>query len=108
MKCDYPERNYINGDLIKCNVCCKWVCKECSDIAVAKLKPIMHKCKSLYFICKACNEMNEEDAVFEEVIAAGKKEAQIQLADNSDMVKTLESMFDKKDHANGILTRKNY
>ena len=29
------------------------------------------------------------------MIAAGKKEAQIQLADNSDMVKTLESMFDK-------------
>ena len=71
-------------------------CEECSDIAVARLKPIMNKCKSLYFICKACNEMNQEDAVFEEVIAAGKKEAQIQLADNSDMVKTLESMFDKK------------
>ena len=48
------------------------VCEECSDTAVPKLKPIMNKCKPLYFICKACNEMNEEDAVFEEVIAAWK------------------------------------
>ena len=86
----------MDGDLIKCNVCCKWVCEACSDIAVAKLKPIMNKCKSLYFICKACNEMNQEYAVFEEVIAAEKTEAQIQFADNSDMVGSLESMFDKK------------
>ena len=58
----------------------------------------MNKCKSLYFICKVCNEMNQEDAerVVEEVIAAEREEAQIQLADNSDLVKTLNSMFDKK------------
>ena len=42
--------------------------------------------------------MNKEDAerVVEEVIAAEKEEAQIQLADNSDLVKPLKSMFDKK------------
>ena len=42
--------------------------------------------------------MNQEDAerVVEEVIAAEREEAQIQLADNSDLVKTLNSMYDKK------------
>ena len=42
--------------------------------------------------------MNQEDAerVVEEVIAAEREEAQIQLADNSDLVKILNSMFDKK------------
>ena len=41
--------------------------------------------------------MNQEVAerVVEEVIAAEREEAQIQLADNSDLVKTLNSMFDK-------------
>ena len=85
-------------DLIKCNICSKWVCEEYNDVTITKLKPIMNKCKSLYFICKVCNEMNQEDAerVVEEVIAAEREEAQIQLADNSDLVKTLNSMFDKK------------
>ena len=42
--------------------------------------------------------MNQKDAerVVEEVIAAEKEEAQIQLADNSDLVQTLKSMLDKK------------
>ena len=58
----------------------------------------MNKCKSLCFICKVCNEMNQEDAerVVEEVIAAEREEAQIQLADNSDLVKILNSMLDTK------------
>ena len=58
----------------------------------------MNKCKSLYFICNVSDEMNQEDAerVVEEVIAAEREEAQIQLADNSDLVKILNSMFAKK------------
>ena len=48
------------------------------------------------------------ERVVEEVIAAEREEAQIQLADNSDLVKTLNSMFDKKDHTNGIQARNIY
>ena len=43
LKCEYPKCEYNgNVDLIKCNACGKWVCEECNDIAVPKLKTIMN------------------------------------------------------------------
>ena len=33
----------------------KFVCEQCNEVPVAKLKVIMDKCKTLYFICKNCN-----------------------------------------------------
>ena len=45
-----------NVDLIKCD---KWVCKNCHNITVTKVKTIMSKCNTLYFICKECVTIEE-------------------------------------------------
>ena len=63
LKCEYPKCEYNgNVDLIKCNACGKWVCEECNDIAVPKLKTIMNKCHALYFVCKCCDVMILDDS----------------------------------------------
>ena len=40
--------------LLKCNACGIWVCETCNDVQIAKLKPMMNKCFSIYFACKRC------------------------------------------------------
>ena len=52
--CEYSECNMSNVDLIKCYSCDKWVCENCHHISVTKIKSIMSKCNTLYFICKEC------------------------------------------------------
>ena len=54
LKCEFAECGIDNVDLIKCNVCVKWVCEDCNDVPVAKLKSIIIKFQTVYFICKAC------------------------------------------------------
>ena len=44
-----------NMDLIKCYRCDKWVCETCHCINVAKLKTLMAKCNTLYFLCNDCD-----------------------------------------------------
>ena len=53
--CEHPECDKIGVDTIKCNICLKWICESCHDVPVSKLKPIFNKCKTLYFVCKACD-----------------------------------------------------
>ena len=36
-------------------MCSTWVCEVCNDVPVAKLKPIMNKCRSVLFLCKNCH-----------------------------------------------------
>ena len=54
LNCEFPGCENDNIDLVKCNTCDKWVCEDCNDIPVAKLKVIMNKCKTVFFICKEC------------------------------------------------------
>ena len=57
-KCEYPECDFSNVDFIKCNLCSKYVCEDCNEVPVSKLEAIMNKCKTVYFICKGCDETN--------------------------------------------------
>ena len=41
-------------DLIKCNLCTKFVCESCSGVIVSKIKVAIHNCESVYFICNSC------------------------------------------------------
>ena len=56
-KCEYSCCDQENVDLVKYNTCNKWVCKLCNDVPVLKLKAIMNKCNTVYFVCKSCDIM---------------------------------------------------
>ena len=53
--CEFPNCDSTNVDLIKCNICSKWVCEDCNEVSINKLKPIMDKCKTIFFICRECS-----------------------------------------------------
>ena len=44
------------------------MCEQCHDVPVGKLKAVMDKCRSIYFICKGCDNnmtditLNEDGA----------------------------------------------
>ena len=54
LKCEFKDCNEKDVDLVKCCMCSTWVCEACNDVQVAKLKPIMNKCQSVFFACKTC------------------------------------------------------
>ena len=56
LECEYEGCKGVDVDLIKCNMCCKWVCEDCNDVQVSKLKPIINKCRTIHFLCKSCDE----------------------------------------------------
>lgn len=56
LKCEFEDCNETDVDLVKCNLCSKWVCESCNDVPVTKLKPITNKCRTIYFLCKKCDE----------------------------------------------------
>ena len=45
-------------DLIKCNLCSEYVCESCNVVTVSKLKMAVQNCKTVYVICKKCEEAN--------------------------------------------------
>ena len=53
LKCATCENNN-EQHLIKCNSCSDWICDSCTDVGIAKIKPIINKCKSVYFTCNVC------------------------------------------------------
>ena len=56
LNCQYADCGKTDEDaIIKCNLCNIWVCEECHDVSILKLKLIMNKCKTVYFTCKTCN-----------------------------------------------------
>ena len=63
LKCEYSDCTNINVDLIRCNLCGKRICEECSDLQVTKLKPLMIKCRTLYFSCKGCDTFVRDTTV---------------------------------------------
>ena len=54
LTCEFTGCENDNVDMVKCNTCDRWVCEDCNDVPVAKLKVVMNKCKSVFFICKEC------------------------------------------------------
>ena len=55
IKCEMAScTNENETAAIKCNACGTWVCETCSDVPIAKLKPVMNKCHSVYYACQGC------------------------------------------------------
>ena len=52
-KCKGPSCNSTN---VKCIKCSKFVCEQCNNVPVTKLKNVMKKCSTIYFMCKLCDE----------------------------------------------------
>ena len=61
LKCESPScLNEETDAVIKCNSCGKWICESCSETKIAKLKPIMSSCSTIFFACKACVEASHD------------------------------------------------
>ena len=60
--CEYPECKSTDVDTIRCNLCARWVCEGCQDAPVAKLKQIFNKCKTIYFLCQTCDQLQSENS----------------------------------------------
>ena len=56
------------------------MCEDCNDIAFAKLKQVVNKCKNVFFICKEC-EPNS---------------TRMNQTKNLEMVTALKTLFDNK------------
>ena len=55
-KCEQISCESINVDMIRCSICRKYACEKCHEVQVVKLKNILEKCKTIYFICKHCDD----------------------------------------------------
>ena len=67
---------------------CEKIRKKHKEMPVAKLKTIMDKCKTLYFICKSCNENFPEGSDTNN--ETEKLRIQCKKADGRDLVETFE------------------
>ena len=63
LMCNDPSCEAVNVDLIRCNICTKYVCEKCHDVPVAKLKTVMDRCSTIYFICNSCNNNTTDRTV---------------------------------------------
>ena len=52
---EYPSCKKVNVDLVMCSRCSRFVCEECNNIPVGKLKNLVKMCKTIYFICSDCS-----------------------------------------------------
>ena len=89
LSCEYSDCGSENVDLILCNMCNKWVCEECNDVQVAKLKPIMNRCKTIHFLCKTCDGKIGSKSTEEDVTTS-------QPSNDTDLLTSLKVMLDKK------------
>ena len=104
LNCDFPDCESLNVDMIKCNICSKWVCEACNDVPVSKLKLIMDKCKTVYFICKACTgrshvTVEKAGCTFSEIVDVTTLDQQEQINEksqnNAALMQTIEKMLNK-------------
>ena len=56
----------------------------------------MSKCKTLYFICKGCNEISHDDNIKEILADTTEVHSVDEKRNNTDLVKSLKTLFDKK------------
>ena len=55
-KCENPDCDSIGVDTTRCNICSTFVCEECHNVPVNKVKMIYNKCRTVYFLCKNCDQ----------------------------------------------------
>lgn len=91
LKCDFEGCDKEDVDLTKCSMCNKWVCETYNDIPTAKLKPIMNKCRTIYFLCKTCDENIGIDN-----ITLVQNDTSDDTSDNNNLLTSLQKMLDKK------------
>ena len=65
VRCENESCEQVNIELMKCSICATYVCENCNKIPIRKIKTIMEKCSTLYFICKACEECNTNEVEIE-------------------------------------------
>ena len=55
-KCENPGCDSIDVNTIRCNICSTFVCEDCHNVPVSKVKTIYNKCRTVYFLCKNCDQ----------------------------------------------------
>ena len=96
-KCEYPSCESVDIDLIKCCVCSTYVCEDCNDVPVSKLKSIVNKHKSIYFLCKTCScESNDGDnkSIDDDSCSTSKEDTgrlQEELKDKEGVIRSMET-----------------
>ena len=86
LSCEFENCGGENVDLILCNMCNKWVCEDCNDVQVAKLKPILNRCKTIHFLCKKCDDR----------IGNPMDKGDINLTNEGSLLTSLKDILDKK------------
>ena len=90
-KREFSECNNSDVDLIRCNICSKYVCELCNDIPVPKVKQIFNKCNTLYFICKTCDQEIHDPGQHKMDVNVQNPEA-----DKDKLIKSFQEIFDMK------------
>ena len=112
LKCEFPEcENKDEDALIKCNSCGKWLCDTCSEARIAKIKPCINNCSTIFFACATCSKSAEisgftiitsvtnEDGKQKEAVNQGTLVSSMKSLFKehvTDIEKTIENMIDKK------------
>ena len=60
-ECAISGCDNANVDMIKCCMCGNLSCEDCSKVKVAKLRPLMNQCDTLYFTCQCCAILIRDD-----------------------------------------------
>ena len=100
-KCEFIGCESINVDTVKCNMCHKWVCEDCNGVSAAKLKSITEKCKSVYFLCKICDDNRHEFhdnsvGLSVEVMNNGEERMDPATGNINQIMKSFQEMFEKQ------------
>lgn len=104
--CEVSGCENINVDFIKCCMCEKLVCEDCSKVKIAKLRPLVNQCDMLYFTCQNCslllrddNDINALD-ILQQQIKALKQELESEEKENdklSKQIKTMEDLLEERE-----------
>ena len=61
-------------DLIKCNLCSKYVCESCNEVTASKLKAALQNCKTVYAICKKSDEAKTGSTTNEDHVTGSEQD----------------------------------
>ena len=98
LKCQFANCENANEDnLVKCNACGTWVCESCNEIPIPKLKQVMNKCKTVYFVCKACDEkMHQTTAADSHPTSNSDPESNSTSNRNAELISSLKTVLEDK------------
>ena len=105
LKCENHNCVNTNEDtLIKCHACSKWICETCSEARIAKLKPIMKNCDTLFFACRDCVKSSDNSGIVVNTVIDGEKKTERSNTKTPDeLVSSMETIL--KDHVSQIETK---